>query len=149
MDLVFKICAIRKQGQVVTLYLMVLGWNDVKTILCQDGYDKKNKDKGKKLHERMTSNVKCTMGGSLTCDHHYNIIQSRTHVTIPRNKHKQMCQDPRIHNVGVMIDTNETQQGYIMRRRREEPILGPIYTMGKGCDHNIVKIIDIHLKAIT
>lgn len=49
--------------------------------------------------------------------------------------------------MGVMIATNETQQGYIMRRR--EPVLGPIYTMGKGCDHNIVKEFDIHLKAIT
>jgi hypothetical protein len=33
--------------------------------------------------------------------------------------------------------------------RRREPILGPIYTMEKGCDHNIVKEFDIDLMAVT
>lgn len=34
-------------------------------------------------------------------------------------------------------------------RKRREPILGPIYTMEKGCDNNIVKEYNTDLKAIT
>lgn len=47
----FKICAIRKWGQVVTLYLTVLGYNDVKNNF----YVNMLMTRGKKIKEKKST----------------------------------------------------------------------------------------------